>query len=180
MSDTTELFEGTVLWFRPEKSQGAVKADNGRHFRFDAVEGIEDVCKGLRVRVRVDSSTTPPDVVAVPLASGKREFGSVEPPKPKAKATPATKARRKAPSTSTANKAKVSPGGGRRASSKIAASKARLPNGAFQVGTTVHHVTHGQGHIILSTPSVARVKFMPSGEERQVKVSDLSSLEGRK
>jgi len=178
MSEETEIHEGVVLWYRPEKGQGAVKADSGRHFRFDKVDGVNDISKGLRVRVRVDSSARPPEVVLIPLPHGRREFGAVPDPKPKPKPKPAP--RRRAPSSSSSSRAKVSPGGGRRATKKVAAPKKRLPNGAFQEGTTVSHPTHGQGFIVMSTPRVARVRFMPSGEERQVRVADLSSLEGSK
>lgn len=178
MSDQAEIHDGVVLWYRAEKGQGAVKADSGRHFRFDRVDGVNDIEKGLRVRVRVDIRTTPPEVVLVALPGGRREFGNLPEvkPKPKPKATP-TPRRRVA---SSARPAAQSPGAGRRSSRKIAAPKKRLANGAFQVGTTVSHPQYGQGFIVLSTPRVARVRFMPSGEERQVRVNDLSSLEGSK
>ncbi len=178
MSEQAEIHEGVILWYRAEKGQGAVKADGGRHFRFDRVEGVDDIVKGLRVCLRVDSSSTPPEVVLVSLPGGRRAFGHVPEAKPKPKLTPKPTSRRRVASTT--KKPAQSPGGGRRSSRKIAAPKKRLPNGAFQVGTTVSHPQHGQGFIVLSTPKVARVRFMPSGEERQVRVNDLSSLEGSK
>jgi len=178
MSDEEETHEGVVLWYRQEKGQGAVKADSGRHFRFDRNEGVDDISKGLRVRVRVDPSVTPPEVVLIPLPHGRREFAAVPDTTPKPKPKPRAKAAPRTRKTST--KPAQSPGAGRRASRKIAAPKKRLPNGAFQVGTTVSHPAHGQGFIVLSTSKVARVRFMPSGEERQVRVADLSSLEGSK
>ena len=181
MSDEAEIHEGVVLWYRAEKGQGAVKADSGRHFRFERVEGVDDISKGLRVRVRVDASTAPPEVVLIALPHGRREFGPVPDTTPKPKPKPA----RRTPTTrkkvaSTSRPPAQSPGAGRRASRKIAAPKKRLSNGAFQEGTTVIHPTHGQGFIVMSTPKVARVRFMPSGEERQVRVADLNSLEGSK
>jgi cold shock CspA family protein len=176
-SDQHEVHAGTVLWYRPEKGQGAVKADSGRHFRFEKTEGINDVVKGLRVLVRVDTSTRPPSVVVLPLPGGKREYAAVEPVKPKSstRATPATSSRRKAPSSS--RKPATPVGSGRRSSRRVAAPKKKLPNGAFQVGTAVRHETHGQGFVVLSTRSITRVKFMSYGEERQVKTADLKSLE---
>lgn len=176
-SDQHEVHAGTVLWYRPEKGQGAVKADSGRHFRFERTEGIGDVVKGLRVLVRVDSSSSPPDVVALPLPSGRREYAEVAPikPKPGPRTTPASTARRKATSTSSKPAQPVGPG--RRSSRRVAAPKKKLPNGAFQVGTAVRHEGHGQGFVVLSTRSITRVKFMAYGEERQVRTADLTSLE---
>jgi hypothetical protein len=46
---------------------------------------------------------------------------------------------------------------------------------AFERGISVLHTVHGQGFIVLSTSSVARVKF--EGEERSVRVADLEVLE---
>jgi cold shock CspA family protein len=181
MSEQAEVHQGVVLWYRAEKGQGAVKADSGRHFRFDRVDGVHDVSKGLRVQVKVDASTTPPEVVLIPLANGRREFGPVPDATPKPKPKPTRQAA--APRTRTASASRPaaqSPGAGRRASRKIAAPKKKLANGAFQDGTTVSHPVHGQGFIVMSTPKVARVRFMPSGEERQVRTADLSSLEGSK
>ncbi|MCO4772650.1 MAG: hypothetical protein KDA24_21640 [Deltaproteobacteria bacterium] len=180
MSETSETHDGIVLWYRPEKGQGAVKADSGRHFRFDRSEGVHDISKGLRVRVQVNRDTTPPETIVVPIPGGRREFGQVEDPKPKPKPKAPKKRRRTATTTTRSSRPAQSPGGGRRSTKKVAAPKKRLPNGAFQVGTTVLHTQHGQGFVVLSTPSVARVRFMPSGEERQVRVRDLSSLEGSK
>ena len=182
MSDSSperEVHPGTVLWYRPEKGQGAVKADSGRHFRFETVEGIADVAKGLRVMVRVDVTTSPPQVVVLPLPSGRREFGVVEPAKPRPTPAKAPSApRRKTPASG--DRPAMSVGPGRRSTRRVAAPKKKLPNGAFQVGTTVLHDQHGQGFVVLSTRSLTRVKFMAYGEERQVKTADLKSLESSK
>lgn len=178
-SDQHETHVGTVLWYRPEKGQGAVKADSGRHFRFDSSEGVADISKGLRVMVRVDKSVSPPSTVVLPLPSGRREFGVVEPPKPKtvpAKTAKTAAGRRRTASTS---KRPAQPVPGRRSSRRVAAPKKML-NGAFQVGTTVLHEQHGQGFVVLSTRSLTRVKFMAYGEERQVRTADLKSLESSK
>ncbi len=176
-SDEHEVHAGTVLWYRPEKGQGAVKADSGRHFRFERTEGLHDVVKGLRVLVRVDSSSSPPDVVALPLPHGRREYAevAVAAPKPGPRTTPASSARRKAPSSASKPAQPVGPG--RRSSTRVAAPKKQLPNGAFQVGTAVRHESHGQGFVVLSTRSITRVKFMAYGEERQVRTADLQTLE---
>jgi len=173
-----EIHEGVVLWYRPEKSQGAVKADNGRHFRFDKVDGVHDISRGLRVRVRVDASTKPPETTLIPLPGGRREFGAVPDAKPKPK--PAPRKRQSSSSSTSSRRPAQNPGGGRRATRKVAAPKKRRVDGSFQEGTTVHHPKHGQGFVVMSTSKVARVRFMPSGEERQVRVADLSSLEQSK
>lgn len=176
-SDQHDTHTGTVLWYRPEKGQGAVKADSGRHFRFERTEGVNDVTKGLRVLVRVDMSASPPDVVVLPMPDGRREFGVVEPvkPKPTGPKPRAASGRRTVGSPSPKRTAQPVPG--RRSSRRVAAPKKRLPNGAFQVGTTVLHEQHGQGYVVLSTRSLTRVKFMAYGEERQVRTADLKSLE---
>ena len=184
MADGEEIHEGTVLWFKPESGQGAVKADNGRHFRFDRVEGVHDISRGLRVRAKVDSATSPPSVVLLPASSGRREFGVVDEPTGPKKPTPpvrkpgAPKPVKKPKSTS--ERPAVSPGEGRRASNKIATPKKRMANGAFPVGMPVVHPIYGGGFVVLSTSRVARVRFLPSEEQRQVQVADLTSLEGGK
>jgi cold shock CspA family protein len=165
-----DFLQGTVLWFRPEVGKGVIKADNGRQFFFGANSGITDPVKGLRLLVR---SVTEDDGVArveLKLPPGGREFFSVAPtPRPSTTKRRAPKTRKTA--TKKSSKPKTGPKRG-------VVKRVVRAGESLERGISVLHTVHGQGFVVLSTSSMARIRFMPSQEERSVRVSDLEILEG--
>jgi len=159
---------GTILWFKADAGRGVVKLDTGRQFFFDGNCGINEPVKGLRVLARQPPSDGGGAGVELQLPAGGRQFAEVNPtPSPKRRAPP-TKKRTRKPATP---KPKTGP--------KKGVVKRVVRRGeSLERGISVAHPVHGQGFVVLSTSSMARIRFMPSQEERSVRIVDLEVLEG--
>ena len=173
-----ETFQmGTVLWFRPEAGQGVVKADSGRQFFFARGAGVSEPAPGLRVLVRSITDSEGENRVELRLPPGGRDYVSLEAPetiskkktegkvKAKAKAS-----RRKAAKTASPRKRSSGP-------KKGVVTRQKRRGEALERDIPVLHPKHGQGFVVMSTSSLVRVRFMPSGDERSVHLSDLQVLE---
>jgi hypothetical protein len=160
-----DVFDSTILWYRPELGKGSVRADNGRHYLFGRNDGVTDPVQGLRVRVHVDGS----DIVVLPMPHGRREFAEAEP------------APRKVPSR---RRVESGDGAPKRAPSKPKADgpksgpvpRAVRGSRAFAAGVSVRHEVHGPGFVVVSSPTVTRVRFL-DGQERNCKAGDLTLLD---
>jgi len=164
-----QFLQGTVLWFRPEVGKGVVKADSGKQFFFDGHAGLTDPVKGLRVLVRSEKEDGVARV-SVKLPEGGREFASVD-PKPKKSAVKRRSVKSRASASKSSKTPKIGP-------KKGVVTRVVRAGEALERGISVLHTAHGQGFVVLSTSSMARVRFMPSQEERSVRVADLEILEG--
>jgi hypothetical protein len=160
--------DGTVLWFRPEIGRGVVKADGGRQFFFDSQSGLDDPVKGLRVLVRDGSGDDGAKRVEVKLPEGGRQYAQTD-PSPVAAKRRTLKSRKK--TVSKVSKPKTGP-------RKGVVTRVVLQGEALERGISVLHPQHGHGFVVLSNSSMARIRFMPSQEERSVRVADLEVLEG--
>jgi hypothetical protein len=159
---------GSILWFKPESGRGVVKLDDGRQFFFDENSGISDPVKGLRVLARSQKQESGPAKVDLALPAGGRQFAEVD-PAPAAKRRPAAKKTRKRAAATP--KIKTGP--------KRGVVKRVVRRGeSLERGISVAHPLHGHGFVVLSTSSMARIRFMPSQEERSVRITDLEILEG--
>jgi len=164
------FIRGTVLWFRPEAGRGVVKGDDGRQFFFDGKCGVDDPVKGLLVHVRTVNDSEGTRRVELQLPQNGRQFTSVNPVP-----APAATKRRTVKSRSSKDSSTKVP----RTGPKSGVVKRVVRTGeSLERGISVFHPTHGQGFVVLSTRSMARIRFMPSQEERSVRVDDLEVLEG--
>lgn len=157
------------MWFKPESGRGVVKLDDGRQFFFDENAGITEPVKGLRVLARSQKQDSGPAKVELELPAGGRQFAEVAPaPAAKKRQPTAKKTRKRAPATP---KVKTGP--------KRGVVKRVVRRGeTLERGISVAHPLHGHGFVVLSTSSMARIRFMPSQEERSVRITDLEILEG--
>ncbi|MBN92456.1 MAG: hypothetical protein CL928_00060 [Deltaproteobacteria bacterium] len=174
MTTDTGFVAGTVLWFRQDAGKGVVKADDGRRFFFGGSAGVSDPSKGLRVLVRnrpgASSDSNGADDVEVQLLGGVREYISLE-PEPKRAPKKRAVARKTTKTSSTSSRtSKTGPKTG-------VVKRERRRGEALERGIPVLHQQHGQGFVVLSTKTFARIRFMPSGEERSIPVGDLQVLD---
>jgi len=174
MSAETGFVAGTVLWFRQDAGKGVVKADDGRRFFFGGSAGVTDPAKGLRVLVRNRPSQGGEEAtsndVEMQLPGGVREYISLEPEPKKAPKKRAATRKTTSPKTTSSRTRKSGP--------KTGVVKREHRRGeALQRGIPVLHKLHGQGFVVLSTKTFARIRFMPSGEERSIPVGDLQVLD---
>ena len=171
--------EAAILWFDHVRATGAVQTDEGRHFRFfgnlpfsprpgrkvlvtldpDGATVHEQVRvgplpQGRVVTVELEEVTVDYALAVEGLPTVSRPRG-VEPP---------------APEVSVPRPA--SAGRTRKLKSKY---PPKQPGEAFPKGMSVLHKVHGQGFIIMSTLSVARVQF--GTQDRGVRVADLTALD---
>jgi hypothetical protein len=145
-----------------------VKLDGGRQFFFDGSCGVNEPAKGLRVLARSQQSEDGGSNVELQLPAGGRQFAEVNPKPPPKRRAAATKKRTRTPAIP---KPKTGP--------KRGVVKRVVHRGeSLERGISVAHPVHGQGFVVLSTSSMARIRFMPSQEERSVRVVDLEVLEG--
>tara|TARA_Y100001968_G_scaffold326122_1_gene368592 strand:+ start:285 stop:788 length:504 start_codon:yes stop_codon:yes gene_type:complete len=158
---------GTILWFKPESGRGVVKLDQGRQYFFERKCGIDDPVKGLRVLVRMVEGEQAATSIELKLPAGGRSFAEPEPPpRPKRRASTKTKK----PSGATSRRPKTGP--------KTGVVKRVVRKGeSLERGISVAHPVHGHGFVVLSTSSMARIRFMPSQEERSIRIDDLEILE---
>ncbi len=166
MSSSPEsLQEGVVVWFRPEHSMGVVRLRTGRQYRFSELSGLDLVLARQIVLVSVGEGN-PAKVVVHDTPGSTPDFEAEPLPPVKPKRV------RKAPA---AKKAAATPG----PKKKTGTAKALRPkrDGSLLPDMTVLHPTFGQGFVVVSSPKVARVRFMPSEEERSVQVSELELLD---
>ncbi len=160
------------MWFRPEMGAGVVRLRSGRQYRFTELDGLDLVKEGQVVNVHVIPGQ-PAKVTVRPLASGEIVIEAKPEPPPKKK--PAT---RRAPARKRANmSAKAKPMPAKRKKSGAAVKLKPKRDGTLPTGLPVLHPQHGQGFIVVSSPKVARVRFMPHEEERSVRVEDLQVLD---
>jgi cold shock CspA family protein len=165
---SAEFNAGTVLWFRPEVGRGVVKSDDGQQFFFDTHSGINEPVRGLRVLVRNVSGDDGARGVELKLPEGGRQYAESD-PDPVAARRRTTKTRK-----TTARKASKPKTGPKRG----VVTRVVLAGESLERGISVLHPQHGQGFVVLSNSSMARIRFMPSQEERSVRVADLEVLEG--
>ncbi len=159
---------GTILWFKPDAGRGIVKLDDGRQFFFDGSCGVNEPVKGLRVLARQLQGEDGSSTVELQLPAGGRQFAEVNPAPPPKRRAPATRKRARTPATP---KPKIGP-------KKGVVKRVMRRGESLERGISVAHPVHGQGFVVLSTSSMARIRFMPSQEERSVRVADLEVLEG--
>ncbi len=164
------FIDGTVLWFRPEVGRGVVKANDGRQFFFDGNCSIDDPVKGLLVHVRTVTDDDQTRRVELRLPEGGRQFATVD-PTPKPAATKRRTVKSKSSKTRSTRTPKTGPKRG-------VVQRVVRAGESLERGISVFHPAHGQGFVVLSTRSMARIRFMPSQEERSVRVADLEVLEG--
>ena len=165
---SNEFKVGTVLWFKPDSGRGVVKLDDGKQYFFDGNSGVSEPVKGLRVLVRRGADEGGGDELQLQLPAGGRQFAEVNPAPPPKRASATTKKRSRAPAKP---KPKVGPKRG-------VVQRVVLKGETLERGISVAHPLHGHGFVVLSTGSMARIRFMPSQEERSVRIGDLEILEG--
>ncbi len=166
MSTSPEsLQEGVVVWFRPEHSMGVVRLRTGRQYRFSELSGLDLVLARQIVRVSVGEGN-PAKIVIHDTPGSAPEFEPEPLPPVKPKRTRKAPAKKKATTAAGPKK-------------KTGTAKALRPkaDGSLLPDMTVLHPTFGQGFVVVSSPKVARVRFMPSEEERSVQVSELKLLD---
>jgi len=165
----TTFLDGAIVWYRPTLGRGMVRLTGGRQFAVARVEGVTEIVPYLRVRVTLEEDGGRTVAVIYQLENGAREI--LEPPAPPPKKKRAAPRKKKAGAA--APRKKKAP-----AKKKAAGKAAKLKpkaDGSLPVGMSVRHETFGQGFVVVSSPTVARVKF--EVDERSVRVPDLSPLE---
>ena len=110
------------------------------------------------------------ELVVVLLPEGGRQFATVD-PTPKPAATKRRTVKSKSSKTRSTRTPKTGPKRG-------VVQRVVRAGESLERGISVFHPAHGQGFVVLSTRSMARIRFMPSQEERSVRVADLEVLEG--
>jgi cold shock CspA family protein len=175
---TSSVAEGVVVWFRPEMGVGVLKLRNGRQYRFTELDGLDMVLSGQVVRARIVEGQ-PAEVTVTPLPGGQTLFEEKPlPPPPKKRASAAKGTARPAAAQKKANvSAAPKPTPTKRKISGAAVKLRPRRDGSLPEGLPVLHPQHGQGFIVMSSPKVARVRFMAHEEERSVRVVDLKVLD---
>lgn len=165
-SSPESLQEGVVVWFRPEHSMGVVRLRSGRQYRFSQLSGLDLVLPRQIVQVSVGEGNPAP-VVLHPMRGTEPVFEPEPLPPPKVKRV------RKAPAKKLGSAAQAP----KKKKSGTAPALRPKRDGSLPPDMTVLHPTFGQGFVVVSSPKVARVRFMPSEEERSVRVEDLKLLD---
>jgi hypothetical protein len=170
------LQPGAIVWYRPEAGRGVVRLTSGRQYSFTDVEGLDDPAPNLMCMIRVEGSGRDEKITVVGVPGGAREFLAPPEPKPKKKPVKA-RAPRGAAAVAPRKAGAKGAGAAKRKTTGKATRLAKKPDGSYPVDMSVSHEQWGQGFVVVCSPKVARVRFMPSGEERSVRVEDLKGLE---